>query len=117
MQPDEHVHVTITLVQDDVVNIRWNNLNRTEQAFDKNVHAGDVMCGRTVSWYVHDIVPAHASPGDYFAAFEPVHFQTLDSDQMDGSTVHFSSATANFTAEKAFCKVEQAGNEMTVTSI
>ncbi|OAA56216.1 Concanavalin A-like lectin/glucanase [Niveomyces insectorum RCEF 264] len=112
----EHVRVRLSIVQDDVVNINWSNLNRTEQAFNRDISTGGTMCGKTVSWFVEDLVPIKAAPGDYFAAFEPVHFMLLEGEKVDGNTVHFDTSTANFTTEQALCKVAQEGTDLTITS-
>ncbi len=74
------------------------------------------MCGKSVTWFVEDLVPYKAGPGDFFAAFEPVLFRLLEGERIDGNTVRFDSSTANFTTEHALCKVDQSGTEMTVTS-
>lgn len=94
----------------------WSNLNRTDQFFDKDIPTASSMCGQSVSWLVEDLVPFKAGPGDFFAAFEPVHFSVLEGDRMDGNTTRFDAATANFTTEKALCKVDESGTEMVVTS-
>jgi hypothetical protein len=99
------------------VSSNWSNLNRTDQFFDKDVPTASSMCGQSVSWLVEDLVPFKAGPGDFFAAFEPVHFSVLEGDRMDGNSTRFDPATANFTTEKALCRVDsEAGTAMVVTS-
>ena len=98
------------------IDSNWSNLNRTDQAFDKNISTGSNMCGRSVSWFVEDLVPYKAGPGDFFAAFEPVHFTLLEGDRMDGNTTRFDAATASFTTENTLCKVDESGTDMVISS-
>lgn len=74
------------------------------------------MCGKSVSWLVEDLVPTHAAAGEYFASFDPVHFSLLEGKTMDGKTTSFSAATSSFTTEKQLCKVDEAGQELVVSS-
>ncbi|ERS97302.1 hypothetical protein HMPREF1624_06634 [Sporothrix schenckii ATCC 58251] len=112
----ESVRVRVSIVQDDIVNINWSNLNRTDQFFDKDVPTASSMCGQSVAWLVEDLVPVKAGPGDFFAAFEPIHFTVSEGDRMDGKTTKFDAATASYTTEQALCKVDESGTDLVVTS-
>ncbi|CAK7217940.1 hypothetical protein SCUCBS95973_003318 [Sporothrix curviconia] len=114
--PGETVRVRVSIIQDDIVNIDWSNLNRTTEAFNKNVPTNSNMCGKSVSWFVEDLVPSKALPGDFFAAFQPVHFSLLEGSLIDGNTTHFDAATASFTTENALCKVDESGTELVISS-